>query len=264
MIPFSAEYMLDVIGAGASGTSQQNWDEIWKASPEAKYVEQEIDAIHKEGRNRTAVTATLRSEFATSRTYQVWELLKRDAESYWRDPTYLVAKLSLNAVGGLFVGFTFFKSPDTQQGTQNKLFVCRSTPQVIINQLTCLILGYFLDHSSEVISLPVILSSCRPRFLSAPVSIQLQVPFINTRTIYEIRERPSRMYSWIALLTSQILIELLWNILGSTILFLTWYWTIGFENSRAGYTYLMLGIVFPAYYTTFAQVIFISSLKKNF
>ena len=109
----------------------------------------------------------------------------------------------------------------------------------------------------------VILSSCRPRFLSAPVSIQLQVPFINTRTIYEIRERPSRMYSWIALLTSQILIELLWNIIGSTILFLTWYWTIGFENSRAGYTYLMLGIVFPAYYTTFAQVIFISNLTET-
>ena len=93
------------------------------------------------------------------------------------------------------------------------------------------------------------------RFLSVPLSAQLQVPFINTRMIYEIRERPSRMYSWTALLTSQILIELLWNILGSTMLFVTSYWTIGFESSRAGYAYLMLGIVFPSYYTTFAQVI---------
>jgi ABC-type multidrug transport system permease subunit len=42
--------------------------------------------------------------------------------SYWRDPTYLMSKLSLNIIGGLFIGF-FFKSKDTIQGTRNKLFV---------------------------------------------------------------------------------------------------------------------------------------------
>ena len=74
------------------------------------------------------------------------------------------------------------------------------------------------------------------------------------RNVYEIRERPSRMYSWTALVTSQVLIELPWNILGATLLFLTWFWTVGFESSRGGYTYLMLGIAFPLYYTTIAQV----------
>ena len=127
MILFSAEYMLDVIGAGATATCEQDWYEIWKASPEANRVEEEIDIIQREGRNRT-VTASRHSEFATPRTYQVWELLQRNAESYWRDPTYLIAKLSLNTITGLFIGFTFYKSADTQQGTQNKLFVCRSIP----------------------------------------------------------------------------------------------------------------------------------------
>jgi len=74
------------------------------------------------------------------------------------------------------------------------------------------------------------------------------------RLIYEIRERPSRMYSWTALVTSQILIELPWNIIGSTIFFLCWYWPVGFEASRAGYSYLMLGVVFPVYFTTIGQV----------
>ena len=35
---------------------------------------------------------------------------------------YLMAKLILNIVGGLFIGFTFFKAKHSIQGTQNKLF----------------------------------------------------------------------------------------------------------------------------------------------
>ncbi|KAG6909484.1 hypothetical protein DXG01_017206 [Tephrocybe rancida] len=198
-----AEFMLDVIGAGATATSEQNWHYIWLQSEEAKRLQVEVDAIHAEGRNRPPVSATFHHEFATSWFQQVALLLKRNAEAYWRDPTYLMAKLVLNIVGGLFIGFTYWRSKNTQQGTQNTLFV----------------------------------------------------PFIATRSIYEIRERPSRMYSWTALVTSQILVELPWNILGSTLLYLCWFWTVGFDSSRAGYTYLGLGIVFPLYYTTIGQAV---------
>ena len=44
--------------------------------------------------------------------------------AHWREPTFIVSKVMLNIVAGLFVGFTFFKSKDTLQGTQDKLFVC--------------------------------------------------------------------------------------------------------------------------------------------
>ena len=91
--------------------------------------------------------------------------------------------------------------------------------------------------------------------LSVPLSNQLQVVFIDFRNVYEIRERPSRMYSWTALVTSQIVVELPWNILGSSIFFLCWYWTVGFPTSRGGYTYLAYGICFPLYYTTIAQAV---------
>lgn len=73
--------------------------------------------------------------------------------------------------------------------------------------------------------------------------------------IYEARERPSKVYSWTALVTSQFFIELPWNILGSSILFCCWYFTVGFSADRAGYTYLMLGIIFPLYYTTIGQAV---------
>ena len=91
--------------------------------------------------------------------------------------------------------------------------------------------------------------------ISVPLSNQLQVPFIDMRNIYEVRERHSRMYSWTALVTSQILIELPWNIFGSSLYFLCWYWTVGFPSSRAGFTYFILGFWYPLYYPTIGQAV---------
>ena len=90
--------------------------------------------------------------------------------------------------------------------------------------------------------------------LGVPLANQLQVAFIDMRNLYEVRERHSKMYSWSALVTSQILIEIPWNILGSSIYFLCWFWTVGFDNSRAGFTYLVMGIFLPLYYTSIGQV----------
>lgn len=132
----------------------------------------------------------------------------------------------LNIAGGLFIGFTFWKSKDTLQGTQNKLF------------------AIFMGT-----------------ILSVPINNQLQAVYIDFRNIYEIRERPSRMYSWTALVTSQILVEIPWNILGSTIFFICWYWTVAFPTSRAGYTYLLYGVIFPLYYTTIGQAV--ASMAPN-
>ncbi|KAF8149941.1 pleiotropic drug resistance ABC transporter [Crassisporium funariophilum] len=215
-----AEFMLDVIGAGATATSDRDWHAIWKNSLEAQKTQQDLDAIHKEGRSRPPVAATFRSEFATPWRHQLKELVFRDSRAHWRNPTYLMAKVVLNIFAGLFIGFTFYKSKNSQQGTQNQLFAV---------------------YMATV--------------LSAPLSNQLQVPFLNARKTYEIRERPSRIYSWTAWVTSQYLAEIPWNILGSSIFFLCWFWTVGFDNSRAGYTYLMYCVIFPSYYTSLAMAV---------
>jgi ATP-binding cassette subfamily G (WHITE) protein 2 (SNQ2) len=83
----------------------------------------------------------------------------------------------------------------------------------------------------------------------------MQAVYIDIRSIYEVRERQSRMYKWTALVTSQILVEIPWNIFCSSIFFVCWYWTVGFPTDRAGYTYLMYGVIFPLYYTTIALAI---------
>ncbi|KAH8101733.1 pleiotropic drug resistance ABC transporter [Cristinia sonorae] len=213
-----AEYILDVTGAGATAQTDYDWHDVWKNSKEAHLLQEEIDKIHADGRSQPPVQATYQSEFATSWPYQVATLFARDCQAHWRDPTYLIAKVALNISSGLLIGFTFFKAKDSIQGSQNKLF------------------AIFMAT-----------------IIAVPSTNQLQVPFIAMRNVYELRERPSRMYSWSALVTSQIIADIPWNILGSSLFFLCWYWTVGFPSSRGGYTYLMLGVMFPIYYTTIGQ-----------
>ena len=136
----------------------------------------------------------LRTEYSTSWIHQIFAVSKHGAAATWRDPTYVTAKLELvmNIAAGLFVGFTFWKSPSTLQGAQNKLF-------------------------SIFVAL----------ILSVPGAQQFQIPFIASRTIYEIRERPSKTYSWSVWVTAQLPVELPWNVFGGILLFFCWYWTVG-------------------------------------
>ena len=63
------------------------------------------------------------------------------------------------------------------------------------------------------------------------------------------------MYSWTAFVAAQILVEIPWSILSSAVFYFCWYWTVGFPNDRAGYSFLMLAVMFPTYYTTIGQAV---------
>lgn len=69
------------------------------------------------------MAAAQKGQFATPWVYQTLTLCRRNFQSYWRTPSYLLSKLALNTFGGLLIGFTFWMADNTQQGTQNKLFV---------------------------------------------------------------------------------------------------------------------------------------------
>ena len=93
-------------------------------------------------------------------------------------------------------------------------------------------------------------------FIAVTICVPLaQCKFIESRTVYEVRERPARMFAWSAFLVSEILIEIPWNMLGSSLFFFCWYWTSGFDSSRAAFSYLFYCVVFPLYYTTFGQAV---------
>lgn len=120
-----AEYMLEIIGAGASGKSTQNWAEVWKASQQSKDVQTEMDRIHKEKESEAPAGSNKEEghrEFAMPFTTQLKYTSIRVFQQYWRMPSYIYGKFILGIASGLFIGFSFFKPDSSQQGFQNALF----------------------------------------------------------------------------------------------------------------------------------------------
>jgi len=56
---------------------------------------------------------------------------------------------------------------------------------------------------------------------------QIMPHFVTQRALYEVRERPSKNYSWKAFMMSNIIVELPWNSLMAVMIFFCWYYPIG-------------------------------------
>ncbi|CAI4385934.1 ABA_G0025990.mRNA.1.CDS.1 [Saccharomyces cerevisiae] len=69
-------------------------------------------------------TATRASKYATSYSYQFHHVLKRSSLTFWRNLNYIMAKMMLLMISGLFIGFTFFHVGVNAIGLQNSLFAC--------------------------------------------------------------------------------------------------------------------------------------------
>lgn len=87
--------------------------------------------------------------------------------------------------------------------------------------------------------------------------------FLDSRTLYEVHERPSRTYSWIVFVLSNIISELPWIIVLAAIQFVTWYYPIGmYKNalvtetldSRGGLIFLV-NLSFFLFSFTFSQML---------
>lgn len=79
-------------------------------------------------------------------------------------------------IQALFIGLSFLNAENTQRGLQNQMF------GVFI----------FLTVFSQVVE-------------------QIMPNFVQQRTLYEARERPSKAYSWMAFMVANILVEIAWN-----------------------------------------------------
>jgi ABC-type multidrug transport system ATPase subunit len=119
-----AEYILDVIGAGASGQVDRDWNEIWIQSKEHQEAIAETQALHNDHAVEVPghqAHAQAETEFAAPWLSQYRAVQSRMYLHYWRNPTYIMGKVFLNVAAGLFIGFTFYKEGDSVQGLQNKV-----------------------------------------------------------------------------------------------------------------------------------------------
>ncbi|KAJ5899214.1 hypothetical protein N7495_003958 [Penicillium taxi] len=189
-----AEWMLDVIGAAPGSHSDIDWPEVWNNSPEKKAVVQHLDELkstlsQKEKDNSAEADY---HEFAAPATIQLRECLTRLFAQYWRTPSYIWSKLVLSILTALYNGFSFFHAENSQQGLQNQMFS-------IFMLMT--IFGNLVQ--------------------------QIMPNFVIQRSIFEVRERPSKMYSWRVFMTANIIVELPWNFLVAVLMFFCWYYPVG-------------------------------------
>ncbi|KAJ7479046.1 ABC-2 type transporter-domain-containing protein [Mycena latifolia] len=196
-----AEWMLEVIGAARGSKSIHDWPEVWKTSEEREQVRMEFDRMVAElskiedSRNSAAGYEL----FAMPLSTQLWECFKRVWLQYWRTPTYIYSKLALVLLCSLFIGFTFYKAQNDLQGLQSQLFSI------------FMLLILFTNLTQQIMPL-----------------------FVEQRSLYEARERPSKAYSWVAFLVAQILVEIPWQILAAVLTFVSWYYPIGmYRNAIA-------------------------------
>ncbi|CAK7202027.1 Multidrug resistance protein [Sporothrix eucalyptigena] len=223
-----AEWMLEVIGAAPGTSTDIDWFQAWRKSPEYTAVRAELDRLNNNPAPQSERSKADYREFAAPFFSQCREVVMRVFQQYWRTPSYIYSKMALCVLVALYIGFVFFKAPLTIQGFQNQMFS-------IFNLLT--VFGQLVQ--------------------------QTMPHFVIQRSLYEVRERPSKVYSWRVFMLSQIIVELPWNTLMSVLMFVCWYYPIGLNANAAaagqtaerGALMFLLLWVFLLFTSTFTDLI---------
>jgi len=226
--------MLEAIGAAPGTQSEVDWQEVWRSSPEYRLVWEELTRLRAKGtvessseeKNEDEDNEVCHQEFATSLWYQFQIVTQRVFQQTWRTPSYIYSKLALCIATSLFIGLVFLNSPLTIQGLQNQMFAIFELMSIV---------GQLVDQ---------------------------QMPhFITQRSLYEVRERPAKTYSWKVFMVSEIISELPWYTLASIFMWAFFYFPIGlYKNADAadqgverGWLILLLFWVFLIWVSTFAH-----------
>lgn len=191
-----AEWMLKVIGAAPGSHTDIDWFQTWRNSPEIAKLHAELDEKAAKLRGTVNDDPSLNKSFAASYPYQVVLVTQRVFQQYWRTPSYIWSKIGQCIASPIFVGFTYWKADNTLQGMQNQMF------SVFVFLL-----------------------------IFAPLVEQILPNFVTQRALYEVRERPSKTYSWVAFMLSNIIAELPWQTLVSAIAFFCYYYPVGYYRN---------------------------------
>ncbi|RDW64630.1 hypothetical protein BP6252_10281 [Coleophoma cylindrospora] len=214
-----AEHIIDVV-SGASGGGK-DWHEMWLASPEHTAMIEELKQIKAACLSRPPTVEDDAAQFATPLWSQLKIVTHRQQVALWRNPEYAWNKIFLHVSSALFSGFTFWMLSDTATDLQLRLLA-------VFNFL----------------------------FVAVGVINQLQPLFLHYRDIFEAREKKSKMYSWIAFVTAQLVAEVPYLIVCGTLYFVCWYFPAGLpvKASTSGQIYLVM-ILYEFLYTALGQAI---------
>ncbi|KAK6884629.1 Multidrug resistance protein CDR2 [Candida tropicalis] len=213
-----AEWMLEIVGAAPGSHAKQDYFEVWRNSNEYKCIYNEISRMETELSKfprKEDPEALLKYAAPIWKQYLLvsWRAIVQD----WRSPGYIYSKLFLVVASSLFIGFSFFKAKNDMQG--------------LVNQMLAVFM--FTVPLTTIID-------------------QLLPFFVRQREVFEVREAPSRTYSWFAFITGQITSELPYQIAVGTLSYLCWYYPVGlYANAEPTHTVNQRGILMWMFLTSF-------------
>ncbi|KAF2442952.1 hypothetical protein P171DRAFT_433323 [Karstenula rhodostoma CBS 690.94] len=218
-----AEYMLEIVNAGKNDEGD-DWHDVWKRSDLRQIVEKDIDRIHEDKKHEEVAGSddpTATSEFAMPFGQQVIEVANRVFQQYWRMPSYVFAKFGLGIAAGLFIGFSFYNADSSQAGMQIVMFAAFMLTTIFTTLVQ-----------------------------------QIQPLFITQRELYEVRERPSKSYSWTAFMIANIIVEIPYQIMTGILIWACFYYPVVGANQsgqRQGLV-LLFSMQLLIYASSFAQM----------
>ncbi|KFY22989.1 hypothetical protein V493_06176 [Pseudogymnoascus sp. VKM F-4281 (FW-2241)] len=220
-----AEHMIDVVSGHL--TQGKDWNKIWLESPEHEHVTKELDNIINDAAAKPPGTVDDGNEFAMSLWEQTKIVSQRMNVSLYRNTDYINNKITLHIGSALFNGFSFWMIGGSVADLQLALFT-------IFNFI----------------------------FVAPGVINQLQPLFIERRSIYEAREKKSKMYSWIAFVTGLVTSEIPYLCICAVLYFVCWYYTVGFssDSNKAGATFFVM-LMYEFIYTGIGQ--FVAAYAPN-
>lgn len=215
-----AEYMIEVVNK-VKNPAGVDWFDVWKQSKECQAVQEELDRIHRDQQEKVPVDndSIGHSEFAMPLWFQIYQVTYRVFQQYYRMPSYIISKWILGVASGLFIGFSFYQAKSSLQGMQTVIY--------------------------SIFMLCTIFT---------PLVQQLMPLFVTSRALYEVRERPSKAYSWKAFLLSNVLVEVPYMVITGVLVFGSYFYAVvGIPSSLTQGTVLLFCIQFFIYTGTFAQ-----------
>ncbi|KAI0381629.1 ABC-2 type transporter-domain-containing protein [Hypomontagnella monticulosa] len=194
----AAEWMLGLASGADEGPK---WPEIWRSSPEYTEVKAELARLRARSASSDSDfnSSTSNQQHKSHQSYlsQFKEVFVRVSKHFWRSPVYTYSKLSLTVVSSIYLGFSF-NAAQSIQGLQNQLYSFFMALILLVN-----------------------------------FNEQIMPQFLPQRAIFEARERPSRIYHWSTFVVSNIIIEMFWNTLMAVLMYLCWFYPVGYFRNIA-------------------------------
>ncbi|CAM1508811.1 Fc.00g025500.m01.CDS01 [Cosmosporella sp. VM-42] len=219
-----ADYLLDLIGN--TDTMEFDWPCLWDRSAEANEVSTKLERMTRPSSTRRpdeshVVQAPQRGAYSVPLLSQIPIVCVRTFQHHWRSTSYIASKFTLGVAGSLFISLSFFQPGQSVRGVQNAIFS---------------ILMVYAMFSSLV--------------------QQIMPKFFLQRTIYEVRERHSNMYSGVVLILANILAEIPYHVVLGVMTFAIFNYTVfGIRSSEDQGLVLLFFIYFYILAGTFAHMV---------